>query len=220
GGEDFFSNGIHLNILQDSKKQGEDGWSNINAMNDVVKSILFADEVITIASLHRNAGAGGVFLALACDFVVAQEGVVLNPHYKTLGLSGSEYHTFSLAKRVGEKKAGKLLDECLPISANSALKIGMLDKVFENNDYFEFLNEFAQNLCEDKEIYSDFLYEKEEYLSQNVSMIEQKKEEELKIMHPEFWDEDSSFHKLRYDFVYKVCSIETPQRLKSRNTDA
>ncbi|MCW9068512.1 MAG: formyltransferase family protein, partial [Sulfurimonas sp.] len=29
GGEDFFSNGIHLNILQDSKKQGEDGWSNI-----------------------------------------------------------------------------------------------------------------------------------------------------------------------------------------------
>ncbi|MCV6606908.1 MAG: formyltransferase family protein, partial [Campylobacterales bacterium] len=34
GGEDFFSNGIHLNILEDSKKQGEDGWSNINAINE------------------------------------------------------------------------------------------------------------------------------------------------------------------------------------------
>lgn len=41
GAEDFFSNGIHLNILEDSKKQGEDGWSNINAINDVVKSIIF-----------------------------------------------------------------------------------------------------------------------------------------------------------------------------------
>ncbi|MCV6607285.1 MAG: formyltransferase family protein, partial [Campylobacterales bacterium] len=62
GGEDFFSNGIHLNILEDSKKQGEDGWSNINSMNDLVKSILFAENVLTIASFGANAGAGGVFL--------------------------------------------------------------------------------------------------------------------------------------------------------------
>ncbi|MGB0990445.1 MAG: hydrogenase, partial [Halarcobacter sp.] len=50
GGDDFFSNGIHLNILEDSKKQGEDGWSNINAMNDVVKSVLLSEDIITIAS--------------------------------------------------------------------------------------------------------------------------------------------------------------------------
>lgn len=215
GGEDFFSNGIHLNILQDSKKQGEDGWSNINAMNDVVKSILFADEVITVASLGKNAGAGGVFLALACDYVVAQKGVVLNPHYKTLGLSGSEYHTYTLEKRVGKEKAEELLNNCLPISADSAFRIGMIDKVFEDDDYFDSLGEFAQNLCEDEDRYSDFLYEKEDYLSKNISMIEQKKEQELKVMYPEFWDEDSSFHKLRYDFVYKVCSLQTPKRLVS-----
>jgi len=219
GGVDFFSNGIHLNILQDSKKQGEDGWSNINAMNNLVKSVLMAEDVITIASLGKNAGAGGVFLALACDYVVAKEGVVLNPHYKTLGLSGSEYHTFTLTKRVGKEKAQELLNNCLPISVNSAFKIGMIDEVFKDDGYFDSLNEFAQKLCEDEEIYSDFLYEKEDYLSQNSSTIEQKKEIELKIMHPEFWDEDSSFHKLRYDFVYKVCALETPKRLKG-NIDA
>ena len=43
GGMDFFSNGIHLNILEDSAKQGEDGWANINAMNDLVHSILYAE---------------------------------------------------------------------------------------------------------------------------------------------------------------------------------
>ena len=222
GGEDFFSNGIHLNILEDSKKQGEDGWSNINAMNDLVKSVLTADDVITVASLHKNAGAGGVFLALACDAVVAKDGVVLNPHYKTLGLSGSEYHTFTLPKRVGEEKAQELLNECLPISANSAFGIGMIDEVFEGDGYFESLDAFAQKQCADEEIYSDFLYEKEDYLLDNSYLMELKKEEELKIMHPEFWDKDSSFHKLRYDFVYKVCSLETPKRLISvrRGTSA
>jgi len=219
GGADFFSNGIHLNILEDSKKQGEDGWSNINAMNDVVKSILFADDVITVASLGKNAGAGGVFLALACDYVVAREGVVLNPHYKTLGLSGSEYHTYTLEKRLGKEKADELLAKCLPISIRRAFQIGMVDKVYEDKNYFKSLNEFAQSLIEDEDKYSDFLYEKEEYLSQNIDMIEQKKEQELKIMYPEFWDEDSLFHKLRYEFVYKVCSLKTPQRLKSYQYD-
>ncbi|MFA5454121.1 MAG: hydrogenase maturation protein [Sulfurimonas sp.] len=214
GGADFFSNGIHLNILEDSKKQGEDGWSNINAMNDVVKSILCADDVITVASLGKNAGAGGVFLALACDYAVAREGVVLNPHYKTLGLSGSEYHSHTLQKRVGETTADELLNKCLPISANKAFEIGMIDKVYEDKNYFDELNEFAQALLEDEERYSDFLYEKEKYLSKNIDMIEQKKEQELKVMYSEFWDENSPFHKLRHEFVYKTCIAVTPRKVR------
>lgn len=215
GGADFFSNGIHLNILEDSKKQGEDGWSNINAMNDVVKSILFADNVITVASLGKNAGAGGVFLALACDYVVAREGVVLNPHYKTLGLSGSEYHSHTLQKRVGKEKADEILMKCLPLSAKRAFEIGMVDRVYEERNYFQSVDEFAQKLLEDEDRYDDFLYEKEEYLAKNGDMIEQKKEQELKVMYSEFWDKESMFHKLRHDFVYKVCPLQTPQRLLS-----
>lgn len=214
GGTDFFSNGIHLNILEDSKKQGEDGWSNINSMNDLVKSLLMSDDVITVASLEKNAGAGGVFLALASDFVVAREGVVLNPHYKTLGLSGSEYHSYTLPKRVGERLAQELLDNCLPISAKNAFEIGMVDKLYQKSNYFKELDTFAQSLVEDEDKYSDFLYNKEDFLSQNSSLIELKKEQELKIMHPEFWDEDSSFHQLRNSFVYKKCFIKTPKRLK------
>jgi len=209
GGEDFFSNGIHLNILEDSQKQGEDGWANINAMNDVVKAILYADEVVTIASFSRNAGAGGVFMGLACDYVVAQEGVVLNPHYKTLGLSGSEYHTYTLPKRVGQDMAERLLEECLPISVSKAKRLGMVDEVFDNSDYKESLHSFAISKIDD-----DFLWDKEEYLENNRACIEALKEKELEVMHPEFWDEKADFHQLRYDFVYKVCPIETPKRLK------
>jgi putative two-component system hydrogenase maturation factor HypX/HoxX len=214
GGLDFFSNGIHLNILEDSKKNGEDGWSNINAMNDLVKSIIFAEDVITVASLHRNSGAGGVFLALACDYVTASKSATINPHYKTLGLSGSEYHTYTLPKRVGGTVAKKLLDECLPISASRAKDIGMVDEVFDDEVYFENLREFSSKLIEDEERFDDFLWDKQDYLELNKEMIEKAREDEIGVMHPEFWEKSSPFHKLRYEFVYKICPTKTPKRLK------
>ena len=214
GGEDFFSNGIHLNILEDSKKNGEDGWSNINAMNDLVGSVLFADDVITVASLSKNAGAGGVFLALACDYVVMQEGVVINPHYKTLGLSGSEYHSYTLPKRVGEQKAQEILEACLPLGAKKAKELGVVDEVFSLNEYEQKLENFVQKLIEDEDSYDDFLWDKEDYLEENRTYIESCKAKELKTMHPEFWDQNSEFHILRYEFVYKLCPTQTPKRLK------
>lgn len=209
GGIDFFSNGIHLNILEDSKKQGEDGWSNINAMNDLIGSILEADEVVTVASLARNAGAGGVFMALACDYVVAKENVVLNPHYKTLGLSGSEYHTYTLPKRVGKKLSHKLLEEALPISVNYAHKIGMLDKVYESENYYEELHQFCNSLYSE-----DFIWDKQDNIEENRTVMESCKRSELEKMYPEFYDKCSEFHRLRNEFVYKKCPRQTPLRLK------
>ncbi len=215
GGMDFFSNGIHLNILEDSQKQGEDGWSNINAMNDLVRSILHADDIVTVASFARNAGAGGVFMGLACDYVVAKEGVVFNPHYKTLGLSGSEYHTYTLPKRVGKEAAEDLLDKCLPISAEKAYSLGMVDEVYTHENYYEALHQFSKTLYDD-----DFIWEKQEYLEQKEAQIEALKEKELEVMYPEFWEDESAFHTLRHDFVYKTCPCETPQRFQQQKEKA
>jgi len=215
GGENFFSNGIHLTILEDSKKQGEDGWSNINAMNNLVKTTLFCDKV-TVASFGANAGAGGVFLGLACDFVVARESIVLNPHYKTMGLSGSEYHSYSFPKRVGQALAKMVLDEALPIGTKKAKEIGMLDLVLPNYNYDKELKKFCEELLSDEDEYYNFLDEKSDRLEQDEKLIHDSKERELTKMHPEFWDKTSEFHKLRADFVYKVCPIKTPKRLKDR----
>ncbi len=207
GGEQFFSNGIHLSILEDSKKQGEDGWSNINAMNNLVKSILFSPEVVTITAFRGNAGAGGVFLGLASDIVFAKEGVVLNPHYKTLGLSGSEYHTYTLPKRVGEEQAKRLLEEALPISAKKAKEIGMVDHLFKK---FEEVEKFALELANSERM-EEILEKKEEELDEEF--IQSLLEKELEKMYPQFWDSNSEFHKRRREFVYKLCPIQTPPRL-------
>ena len=218
GGEQFFSNGIHLCILEDSKKPGEDGWSNINAMNNLVKTILTSDDILTISVFRANAGAGGVYLGLAADFVLAREGVVLNPHYKTLGLSGSELHSYTLPRRVGEETASKLLEEALPISAKRALQIGMVDKTFETFDEVE---AFAEALLEDEERYYDILDGKRERLEEDEQRIGEALEKELEKMYPQFWDPQSRFHTLRHNFVYKICPTSTPLRLaKHRREDA
>ena len=219
GGSEFFSNGIHLNILEDSKKQGEDGWSNINAMNDLIASILYAEEVLTVASFGRNAGAGGVFLGLACDFIIAREGVVLNPHYKTLGLSGSEYHTYTLPRRIGEELSKKMLDACLPVSAQKAHAVGMIDGVLPSKDYAGALKAYCQALQSDEDRYYDRLDAKVDRISEEKPVMEAAKRKELEVMHPEFWDPKSPFHRLRHEFVYKLCPAKTPKRFaKCTNT--
>ena len=216
GGDDFFSNGINLNILEDSKKQGEDGWSSINAMNDLVRMVLLSDAFLTVAALRGNAGAGGVFLALACDYVVAREGIVLNPHYKTIGLSGSEFHTYTLPKRVGKIKAKELLEEAFPFSAVEAKRIDMIDELFSGEDkhFQKELESFTQTLVIDEDEWYNVLDEKRERVEEDAELIHELHQKELAVMYPEFWEESSPFHKLRREFVYKVCPISTPKRLQ------
>jgi putative two-component system protein, hydrogenase maturation factor HypX/HoxX len=70
--------------------------------------------------LKGNAGAGGVFLAAACDYVFVSDRSVLNPHYKNMGLFGSEYWTYILPRRVGDVQAVRLTNNCLPILGEEA----------------------------------------------------------------------------------------------------
>ncbi len=94
GGYNAFSNGINLNFIESAKQSEgrceEESWENINAINDVVKAIFSIRDKVTISALRGNAGAGGAMMALAADAVWTHSNVVLNPHYLSMGLHGSE----------------------------------------------------------------------------------------------------------------------------------
>ncbi len=89
-------------------------------------------------------------LPLGADVVVARDGVVLNPHYATMGLFGSELHTYTLPARVGEQQARSLLAECSAIGIRRALDIGLVDAIGPRRpDLFEaWLREVATDLLE------------------------------------------------------------------------
>lgn len=128
GGE-FFSNGIHLGVIEAGPRQAEEAWRNINAIDDVCAAVLTCTQQLVVAAIGGNAGAGGVMLALAADVVLARAGVVLNPHYKSMGLFGSEYWTYTLPRRVGAATAVRLTERCLPVGAAEALRLGLVDDV-------------------------------------------------------------------------------------------
>jgi putative two-component system hydrogenase maturation factor HypX/HoxX len=67
GGRDFFSTGIHLNVIEAAKDPARESWRNLNAINDVVHDIVTTDSHYVIAALAGDAAAGGVPLALAAD---------------------------------------------------------------------------------------------------------------------------------------------------------
>lgn len=129
GGPEFFSNGIHLNVIEAADQPALEAWLNIAAINAVCRAILTTTGQVVIAAFEANAGAGGVMLPLGADVVVARPGIVLNPHYATMGLSGSELHTYTLPRRVGDATARRLTTDCGPIDAETALAIGLLDRI-------------------------------------------------------------------------------------------
>ena len=121
GGPDFWSNGIHLNAIEASADPAEESWRNINAIDDLILEILNTMSHLVIAGLRGNAGAGGAMLALAADRAYAMSGVVLNPHYRSMGeLYGSEYWTYTLPRRVGQARAMELTQACQPLGAGGA----------------------------------------------------------------------------------------------------
>jgi putative two-component system hydrogenase maturation factor HypX/HoxX len=128
GGETF-SNGIHLGVIEAAADPAAEAWRNINAIDDVCREIITCTRQLVVAAVAGNAGAGGVMLALGADRVLLRDGVVLNPHYRTMGLYGSEYWTYTLPRRVGDAEARRLTMECLPVGAREAARIGLADGV-------------------------------------------------------------------------------------------
>ncbi|OZM77605.1 hydrogenase maturation protein [Pseudonocardia sp. MH-G8] len=128
-GGQFFSNGIHLNVIDARPDASTEAWRNINAINDVCREIITCTHQLVVAAVGGNAGAGGVMLGLGADQVLLRDGAVLNPHYRTMGLTGSEYWTYVLPRRVGAAQAERITGECLPIGAAEALAIGLADAV-------------------------------------------------------------------------------------------
>lgn len=217
GGEDFWSNGIHLNKIEAASDPAEESWRNINAMDDLVREIIDTERHLTVAALCGNAGAGGAFLALAADRVWAREGVVLNPHYKAMGnLYGSEYWTYLLPRRVGAEQARAVVQGRLPLGARQAVAMRLVDDCFATSTAaFHAETErraeaLAAPACFERTIARK---KSKRALDEATKPLEQYRAEELEQMKLNFFGFDSSYHVARYNFVFKVPRSRTPSHL-------
>jgi putative two-component system hydrogenase maturation factor HypX/HoxX len=222
GGRDFWSNGVHLNVIEAADSAADESWRNIQAIDDVAERVLRMDGKLTVAALRGNAGAGGAFLALAADRVWARPGVVLNFHYRNMGnLYGSEYWTYTLPRRVGAREAQRLIDERPPLLARQAVADGLVDAAF-GADAVEFMAEVrarASALATAAD-YAARLAAKQaaRAADEAAKPLAKYREEELARMRRSFYGFDTSYHVARHRFVHKAPHSWTPRHLARHRT--
>ena len=222
GGRDFFSNGIHLNCIEAAahRPQGsaaDESWRNINAMNDVALELIETTDRITVAVLRGNAGAGGVFLALAADEVWAHQDAVLNPHYRNMGnLYGSEYWTYLLPRRLAPGPARELMTQRLPLLAVDAQRMGLVDRCLETaaNGLETHVIPHALELALTYNLRDRILQKQQVRAADEATRpLADYRKEELSRMHRNFYGFDPSYHVARYHFVHKLPHAWTPRHL-------
>jgi putative two-component system hydrogenase maturation factor HypX/HoxX len=218
GGADFFSNGIHLNVIEAADDPAIESWLNLQAIDDVVREIVETDSHLVVSALAGDAAAGGVPFALAADRVVAREDVVLNPYYRHMGgLYGSEYWTYLLPRRVGHETADRLTSAPFtPVGTREAVAIGLLDAAFgATADGFRArVRSLAERLARDARL-DDRLEEKRRVRARDeqIKPLRAHRNEELARSYRCFFGEDRSYHEARHRFVHKLgapCAVPTP----------
>lgn len=213
GGEECWSNGIHLNHIEVATSPADESWLNINAIDDLIYQIITTLDKLTISAVAGSAGAGGAIMALAADKVFARAGVIFNPHYKNMGeLYGSEYWTYLLPKRVGQEMATTLTEQRLPISAKKAWHIGLCDKVLDKNHtlFAAQVKHLVNTMIADTEVLQKCLNEKAKTrcYDESLKALAIYRKFELTQMYVNFYGNEH-YHNARQGFVYKTSNDKT-----------
>ena len=223
GGSDYFSNGIHLNVIEAADDPAAESWRNLSAIDDLVRDIVETDTHLVISALGGDAGAGGVPLALAADYVIAREDAVLNPYYQHMGgLYGSEYWTYLLPRRVGPATTARLTGPPFrPVGTAEAIRTGLLDAGFDTDlDEFRALTARLGERIANDGLYPARLRDKRRRraLDERVKPLHAYRDEELARCHECLFGPDRAHHEARRRFVYKLGEVnaDTPAPIPPR----
>ncbi|MER7049213.1 hydrogenase maturation protein [Streptomyces jumonjinensis] len=213
---DVFSNGIHLGVIEAAADPAGESWANINAMNDLVQAVLTTTDRLTVAALPGNAAAGGLMLALAADEVWCRAASVLNPHYRLMGLYGSEFWTYTLPRRVGAAQAALLTSRTLPVGARQAHFLGLADLVLPGSQE-EFRSQTvrrAAELAASAPLPGRIAVKRARRAEDEAAApLAGYRSDELARMERNFFGESEPYHALRADFVHSVRQLTTPEHL-------
>lgn len=101
-----------------------------------------------IAAVNGVAAGAGANIALACDMVVAAASVSFIQAFSKIGLIPDSGGTFHLPRLIGFQKASALMMMGDKISAQEALQMGMLYKVFSDETFADESRKIALTLSQ------------------------------------------------------------------------
>ena len=102
--------------------------------NPIIRKIRNMEKPI-VAAVNGIATGAGASIALSCDIVVATESASFVQAFSKIGLVPDSGVTYFLPRLVGMQRATALMMTAEPVSANDAVKMGMIYKVFSDETF-------------------------------------------------------------------------------------
>jgi enoyl-CoA hydratase/carnithine racemase len=141
-GDKFFCGGANIKMLQSATPQFRYFFSLHG--NETLMRIENTPKLV-IAAINGHAAGGGLEIALACDMRLAKRGsAMIGLPEITLGLLPGMGGTQRLPRLIGKGLAMELLTTGRLISVEEAHKLGIVNHVFDQENFFDKVVEYAQ----------------------------------------------------------------------------
>jgi 2-(1,2-epoxy-1,2-dihydrophenyl)acetyl-CoA isomerase len=101
-----------------------------------------------IAAVNGTAAGAGFSMSLACDMSLAVKGASFVMAYTAIGLVPDGSSTYFLSRLVGTKKAMEIVYLNEPIPADDALRLGIVNQIYDAEDFETRVSSVASRLAQ------------------------------------------------------------------------
>jgi len=128
-------------------------WSDVEVRTDRLRHFMESSVLLhrmgkpTIAMVRGPAVGMGLSLALACDFRVASETAFLMTGFARIGLCGDYGGTYFMTKLLGPSRTMELYMLSERVSAEEALRLGLVNRLVPDHELEARTLEFARQLA-------------------------------------------------------------------------
>jgi enoyl-CoA hydratase/carnithine racemase len=147
-GEKFFSAGANINMLKQSDPYFK-YYFCLHA-NETLNRLEQTPKLV-IGALNGHTVGGGLEIAMACDIRIAKRGgSKIGLPEVSLGVLPGTGGTQRLGRMLGKSKAIELMAEGRTFGFDEALELGLVNKVFDDEEFMDQVLEYAANFIPPK----------------------------------------------------------------------
>jgi len=137
-----FCSGIDLSVI------GKDNILDPRGDGKDLPDVFAACNKPIIGAINGNTITGGFELAMQCDFLIASENARFIDTHAKVGIHPGWGMTQLLQQAVGQRMAKQLSFTCKPLSAQDALRCGLVNEVVPHAELIPRAKQIAQDICD------------------------------------------------------------------------